>query len=410
MTLSDSFRRLLDAPAPLRVAVFAYLAHLLCQGWIGSSETFLGIALIGIGLAWKRRGLSVPFHPLYLPLALFAVGSILSAAFSDRPLISLANANEWFAFLAFPLALALYARFPTLPRLAITMLLVLGSLQSLYGLVQFFAFGHDALERRIMGTTAHVMTYSGILLPLCLMFIALALGRERRAWFALGAALTSLAIVLTFTRGAWLGWMTGLAVLFLMRRPRFLLYLAPILLLAITFSPLPLFARLVSSFDFQQTSVLDRIRMTQAGVEMIRDHPLLGVGPSNVKEVYPLYRQPDAPRFRIPHLHNNPVQIWAERGLLPFVAWALLQIMFLRDALSRRGDPRARDWAEGGIAATCGLLVAGLFEYNFGDTEVLLTTLAVWALTLAGPGGDATPVAGSERRSEALPRAGESPA
>ena len=50
-----------------------------------------------------------------------------------------------------------------------------------------------------------------------------------------------------------------------------------------------------------------------------------------------------------------------------------------------------RGWAEGGIAAACGLFVAGLFEYNFGDTEVLLNMLDVWALTLVatGPGPEA---------------------
>ena len=66
----------------------------------------------------------------------------------------------------------------------------------------------------------------------------------------------------------------------------------------------------------QQSSNLDRIRMAEAGVEIIKDYPLLGVGPANVKEVYPLYRKHDAPRFRIPHLHNNVIQLWAERGVL----------------------------------------------------------------------------------------------
>jgi hypothetical protein len=34
----------------------------------------------------------------------------------------------------------------------------------------------------------------------------------------------------------------------------------------------------------------------------------------------------------------------------------------------------------GALAAVAAFLVAGLFEYNFGDTEVLLVTLAVMAL------------------------------
>jgi len=34
----------------------------------------------------------------------------------------------------------------------------------------------------------------------------------------------------------------------------------------------------------------------------------------------------------------------------------------------------------GSIAAIAAFLVAGLFEYNFGDTEVLLVALALMAL------------------------------
>ena len=45
-------------------------------------------------------------------------------------------------------------------------------------------------------------------------------------------------------------------------------------------------------------------------------------------------------------------------------------------------DPR-RPAADRGLIAVFGLTVAGFFEYNFGDTEVLLTLLAVMALTLA---------------------------
>lgn len=116
---------------------------------------------------------------------------------------------------------------------------------------------------------------------------------------------------------------------------------------------------------------------------MIRDHPLFGVGPANVKEVYPLYRKADAPRFRIPHLHNNPIQIWAERGLLAIVAYLALLVIYFRRAFERRRITEAAPWAEGGIAAACALAVAGLFEFNFGDTEVVLTMLAVWAVSLA---------------------------
>ena len=118
---------------------------------------------------------------------------------------------------------------------------------------------------------------------------------------------------------------------------------------------------------------------------MIRDFPLFGVGVANVKEVYPLYRSGDAPRFRIPHLHNNIAQIWAERGLFAFVAYAWLIVGFATLCL-RAGHcgPRARRYADAGLAVITGLTIAGLFEYNFGDSEVMQLTLAVMSLVAAG--------------------------
>ena len=42
--------------------------------------------------------------------------------------------------------------------------------------------------------------------------------------------------------------------------------------------------------------MIDRIRMAEGGIEMIKDYPVMGVGPAYIKEVYPLYRRADAPR------------------------------------------------------------------------------------------------------------------
>ncbi len=192
----------------------------------------------------------------------------------------------------------------------------------------------------------------------------------------------TLALLLTFTRSAWIGWGVAATILLISKRPRMLIFAAPALVFFITFMPLPLFGRLVSSFDTRQSSNLDRIRMIQAGVEMIKDYPLLGVGPANVKEVYPLYRKHDAPRFRIPHLHNNLVQIWAERGVLAVAAYVLLLALFLRECAKAWNGPAGR-FAEIGVAVTFGLAAAGIFEFNFGDTEVFWIFLDICALVIA---------------------------
>jgi O-antigen ligase len=224
------------------------------------------------------------------------------------------------------------------------------------------------------------MTYSGLLLPLALLFLVAAF-HKRRWWLYSGALLTSATLVLTFTRSVWIGWAASVAVLLLFSRPRSILYVAPLALWLLILSPLSVFGRMTSTFDTTQSSNFDRIRMLQGGVEIIRDYPLFGVGPANIKEIYPLYRRPDAPRFRIPHLHNNVVQIWAERGVLALWGYLLLLVLFLRQ-VARCWNTSRRMYAQIGVAVVVSLTSAGMFEFNFGDTEVLLALLDLFALVV----------------------------
>src|SRR5207237_9871752 len=203
------------------------------------------------------------------------------------------------------------------------------------------------------------MTFSALMLPVALMFLIPWAPHLKNQWFLGRTIPTTPTPLMTFTPSAWLGWVVAILVVASLKRPRLLAYAVPAGILVITFLPLPYFARVVSTFDTKQSSNFDRIRMFQGGVEIIKDFPVLGVGPGNMKEVYPLYRKPDAPRFRIPHLHNNLVQLWAERGILALAAYMVLIALFLRECA--RGWQSK--WAEVAVAITVGLAVAGMFGF-----------------------------------------------
>jgi hypothetical protein len=366
-------------PSSLVVAsAILYILHIIFSVTIAGLELGAFFAIFLLGWAMARREARFSFHILYFPLLVYGLVSSLSAAFAEVRIHQAYEGMLWFKMLIFPCGVILYREVPRLRELSTWAYALVAGGGACWGLIEFVFFDRRDLERRINGPSSHVMTYSGIILPLSVMMLVL-FWRQRKWWQGVAAALSAVTLLLTFTRSVWLGWAVAVFVVIMASRARLLVYAAPVLVLFITFMPLDLFSRLISTFDVKQSSNFDRIRMLEAGVEMIRDHPVLGVGPANVKDSYALYRKHDAPRPRPPHLHNNVIQLWAERGILGLSAYLLLQALLIRECVRAWHTPQ-RVWAEVGIGVAVSLAVAGLFEFNFGDTEVFYTMLNLFAL------------------------------
>lgn len=210
-------------------------------------------------------------------------------------------------------------------------------------------------------------------------------------------------VLLTYTRGAYVGILAALLLYTAVRRPRGLLVLAAALVAVFLLAPPDVRERMRSIGDLSDRTNRDRIAMARAGARIVADHPLFGLGPEMVKPYYPLYRDADAPRWSVPHLHNNVVQIAAANGVFAAAAFLAFVALFLARAIGRvrrdRRADRAPVWA-GALLAGAALCAAGLFEYNFGDTEVEMATLVVFALPFSRA---ADPADDPERSPEPAP-------
>src|SRR4029078_9012472 len=117
---------------------------------------------------------------------------------------------------------------------------------------------------------------------------------------------------------------------------------------------------------------------------------LTGVGPDMIIQVYPGYRDKNAVNQLNPHLHNVPLQIAAERGLPALAVWILVIATLVRD-LPRRRHADFPSLSNTGIAVIGAMLAAGLFEYNFGDSEFLMMFLVLVTLPYAADRAAAAP-------------------
>jgi len=136
-------------------------------------------------------------------------------------------------------------------------------------------------------------------------------------------------------------------------------------------------------FDLRDPSNRDRLAMARTGTAMVRDFPLMGVGPAMIPKLYAQYRDPDAVQAMNPHLHNVPLQIAAERGLPALAIWIAFIVILAYGLVRLFRTERDPTMAAAALAAIASMLSAGLFEYNFGDSEFLMLFLVIVTLPFA---------------------------
>jgi O-antigen ligase len=235
--------------------------------------------------------------------------------------------------------------------------------------------------RAFYGSPNNLALYLERVWPLGLA-VALRGGTRWRRWaYGLGAAVVGVAVVLTFSRGAWLlGLPAGLLVLGWAQgrgTRRILLAVALVGLLALV--PLAATARLASLADFTEGTAGLRIKLWLSAWDMARDHCWLGVGPDNFLYYYGDYLRPGAEIERwLSHPHNIVLDFWLRLGLAGLPILGLLLAAFVRlwrraGALRLEQDQQAM--LVGLLAGGAAMLLHGMIDASFFVME-----LAAWFL------------------------------
>ena len=345
----------------------------------------IATAVLTLGIWLGRPKPNWPNTPVRWSWLAWVVALVLSALTAQNPSASWPRLNK----ALFPGLVAL-AAFHTPDRrrgrLALATLLTSSAVASVYGTVLFVARG-ASFHARARGPTGHYMTYGGQLLLLVSVAAGIALlARERRWRIGAGvtAALGTLAVVGTFTRSAWIGLAVAFGITLVAIRPRWVVGLALLLGLVVAFAPGSYRDRLRSAIDPHHPTNVERTYMWDAGLRMFRDHPLTGVGLQDMHPIYERYRLPQA-RESVGHLHSVPVQILATMGIVGLAAFGWLLVTLFRCAgVGLRPMLRAPSLEAGlrlgALAGLAGFVVAGLFEWNFGDEELLYLLYTVLGL------------------------------
>jgi O-antigen ligase len=367
------------------------IGTLLLFGFVASLQFSIALAQILLTtmlVCWvallvrERRWPSAP--AFFLPLAVYGLLTLLASAFSVDPAESFVDSKQ-LVLLAIVPAVYDFARGEKLSSTAIDVIVSVGAAAALFGIIQYGVLHYDNLGQRPQGTLSHYMTYSGILmLVICAAVARLIFGSHNRIWPALVMPALIVALSLTFTRNAWIGACVAVGLLLVLKDFRLSGLLPVVVAALVILAPEGLLNRLTSTFNAQDPANQDRFAMIEIGARMVRDHPLTGVGPNMVPRLYAQYRPDYAVNPVNPHLHNVPLQIAADRGLPALAAWIWF-IVAVTVALFRlfRRHRENRVMAATGLAAIAAMAAAGLFEYNFGDSEFLMLFLTLITLPFA---------------------------
>ena len=380
------------------LALIGFAAAL--QVSIAAANILLALCLLLWVGSMLRHGERPAVPPLFWPLLAYAALTLVSAAFSIDPRTSLVDSRQLLLLLIVP---AVYRLAEGRRALRVAdVIITVGALSAIAGIVQYGILDFDSLGRRPQGTLGHYMTYSGLLMLVVIAGSArLLFWRSDRIWPALIMPALLVALALTLTRSAWVGTFVGLAVLFSLRDFRMLAVLPIVAALFVALAPSAVTDRVYSMFDVNDPSNRDRVAMMRSGARMIADRPLTGVGPNMIPRVYDRYLDPSAVNRTNPHLHNVPMQIAAERGLPALAAWLWFLVVAVRDLWRRFRASEMPSLAAAALAALAAMLAAGLFEYNFGDSEFLMLLLVLLTLPFAADAirarAEAPPAAASTR-------------
>jgi len=403
--------------ASLLVAVGLFAHAFFCPVSIAATQIGLGVAAAGLACAaiagWRPRR-----SPLDAPLLALIAVAIVSDALSPYGAPGAAFATLWRSALGFWIV---FHGLSSAPRHATRLVLFAAAglaLSSAVGLVQYRT-GIDLVHQLglrehaawveapgaegrygAMGFFTSRLTFGhNASVLLALVGGTLASGEvpvRLRGPVLVAAALAFGAILTTFDRAAWLGLaLAALAIAAAHRRSGRAL-LAGLVLGAAAFLGFPQArGRFATAFDVGSNA--DRVFIWSRAVEIVRDHPVLGIGFGNYPRVCGQYYDRVDPSFPMrTWAHNTELSLLAETGPL-----GLLALLWTAAAAASALWRRVRDGdalALGGAAAAVALAVIAQVHDVVYDTKVMYALWLALAVALA-PRGAAEASAGAAMRS-----------
>ncbi|MFO7611756.1 MAG: O-antigen ligase family protein [Clostridia bacterium] len=226
--------------------------------------------------------------------------------------------------------------------------------------------------------------YLILVIPLCL---ALFFGSFRKIykifWMGTGILLAA-ALLMTMSRGCWIGLAVGIILYFIIADRRFLWFL-PIALVIMPFVlPQSVLIRIMSVGNLEDSSSLYRLYIWLGTFSMLRDYWFTGVGlgPKAFSGIYSIYAYNGVPA---PHAHNLFLHVLSETGIAGMLGLIWVLLTGYKNSISTTLKKRGFDLHLGAAlaASLTGFIVQGMFDNVFYNFRVYLMFWIIIAFAYA---------------------------
>lgn len=262
-----------------------------------------------------------------------------------------------------------------------------------YGMIQFLTGSYKTttwtdtnmfsdIEGRLVATFENPNVFGEYLLFLIPLAVALFFLTDKFIWKLIyfGAAIGGcLCMVLTYSRGCWIGLMLGMFVFVLMLYPKILLPVCLIAPFSLFFIPESIMTRITSIGNLQDGSTAFRVFLWKSTIDMVKDvwYTGIGLGTSAFTENYRPYSYE---AVVAPHSHNTFLHVLCESGIFGLAVFVLLLYFTLRQlfvSYRQTQNKTVKILAAAFVSGLLGLLVQAMFDNTLYNYRMYMLFFAV---------------------------------
>ena len=378
----------------------------------GASILVLMLAAVGYAsvlLAFVRdRDRILYYAPMNRWIYLYAAVYLAGAWFSVSRRSSLKVGALTVAFLLFAIVLENAIRSKRQLDGLIRAMVLVGAVVALYGVCQYlFGWGYQSaawvdsdmfssITFRVPSTFSNpnmLGQYFILIIPFGGACLLTAKHWNSRMVWLICCGLMCVCMLLTFSRGAWLGLLFAGAVFFVLLDPRLIL-LSPFAFAALVLvMPDTVIGRFTSIGNMGDASTSYRVYIWMGVLAMLKKYWLCGIGPGDgaFNLVYPAYSYNS---IVAPHSHNLYLQIICDAGICELLVFLMILFHYFRRlcvAMGREKDWDSRLFQIAAVASVCGFLVQAMTDYSFYNYRVMFLFWAVLGIGAVLAGRSALP-------------------